>query len=277
VTCAPEPSTRGVLTRFRKRPRAGGGSCVPSGPRGRFQPAPVAPVPFAARLSSRCFREPVRIRREGGPKARPALPARSPPPLVRSPAERPPPRRGEDNYGGGFGSDASILAALVGGGWKALNWLEWAAANARTRPGIGAPLVKKPRHPATCSRDPWFSFRVRAPTFSARAADKWVPRMKRGMTDVFDGVKAFSPRRSPPYISRRDNRRAVRVAQGRLRRRGAAARRAVLDQPGQPCTLQPPRDVRLAATWRSAFDPSRTRGETLSLREREGPKRSLGG
>ena len=31
--------------------------------------------------------------------------------------------------------------------------------------------------------------------------------------------------------------------------RGAAARSAVLDQPGPSSTLQPPRDVRLGPTW----------------------------
>jgi len=33
---------------------------------------------------------------------------------------------------------------------------------------------------------------------------------------------------------------------GAQRRRAAAARRAVLDQPEQPCTLQPSRDLRIA-------------------------------
>jgi len=33
---------------------------------------------------------------------------------------------------------------------------------------------------------------------------------------------------------------------GAQRRRAAAARRAVLDQPEQSCTLQPPRDLRIA-------------------------------
>ena len=55
-----------------------------------------------------------------------------------------------------------------------------------------------------------------------------------------------APKERPPYISRRDDRRAVWVAQGRLRRRGAAARRAGLGQPLQPSTLHPPRDLRRA-------------------------------
>jgi len=49
---------------------------------------------------------------------------------------------------------------------------------------------------------------------------------------------------------------------GAQRRRAAAARRAVLDQPEQPCTLQPPRDLRIApdrwSVWRTVGDLSGT-------------------
>ncbi len=40
------------------------------------------------------------------------------------------------------------------------------------------------RHPALYARDPWFSFHVRDSRRTAPAADKWVPRIKRGMTVI---------------------------------------------------------------------------------------------
>ena len=121
MTVVLEPSTRGVLTRFRKRPRAGGGRCVSSGPRGRFQPTPAtllepSPPGFRPDVSG----SPSGSVAKAARRPRPALPARSPPPRIRSPAERPPPRRGKEKYGRGFRGDASILDVLVGGGVKAL-------------------------------------------------------------------------------------------------------------------------------------------------------------
>ena len=61
MTVAPEPSARGVLTRFRKKPRTGGGHAFPPDRAGDFSPRLPRRSPLAARLSSRCFREPVRI------------------------------------------------------------------------------------------------------------------------------------------------------------------------------------------------------------------------
>ena len=68
------------------------------------------------------------------------------------------------------------------------------------RPGaVGSatdPSNHKHRHPALYARDPWFSLHVSARAISARAADKWVPRMKRGMTVGFWGVAEAPP---PPF------------------------------------------------------------------------------
>jgi len=91
-------------------------------------------------------------------RPRPALPARSPPPLVRSPAERPPPRRGEEKYAGGFGRDASIFPGLVGGGAKVLIWLgSYASIPAQLRvfatsPTRSSSLPKGPKRNLTFFR-----------------------------------------------------------------------------------------------------------------------------
>jgi hypothetical protein len=109
-----KPSRRGVLTRSRSGPPAGGGEATPSGPRGRFQPAPVAPAvrprggvpavrsgPPEAPSRTPTFRRPS----HPGP-ATPAdghAPLDRPAPPVRSPAGRPPQRWGDKQYGRGLG------------------------------------------------------------------------------------------------------------------------------------------------------------------------------
>lgn len=104
-----------------KEAQGGRKDCVPSGPRGRFQPTPAALVePLAAGFRPDVSGNPSGSVAKAARRPRPALPARSPPPLVRSPAERPPPRRGEEQYGRGFRGDASISDALVGQRDKAL-------------------------------------------------------------------------------------------------------------------------------------------------------------
>lgn len=121
MTVVREPSARGVLTRFRQWPPAGGERCVPSGPRGRFQPAPAAPVEPRRWIFVPMFQgtrpDPSRGRPEGHDQRFPLdHPRRS----FGRQLKRPPPRRGEEKYGSGFQGDASILDWLVGRGGKVL-------------------------------------------------------------------------------------------------------------------------------------------------------------
>jgi len=123
-----EPSGRGVLTRSRQRPPTGGDLAF-SGPPGRFQPGPVA-----RRRRGRAVRRQVGdwffpARPSGGltrlepvpagddiDTGRRALPARPPPPPVRSPAGRPPRGRGEPEYGAGSEGGGQDFDRDAGGG-----------------------------------------------------------------------------------------------------------------------------------------------------------------
>jgi hypothetical protein len=146
-------------------------------------------------------------------RPRPALPARSPPPLVRSPAERPPPRRGEEKYAGGFASDASIFGMLVGGGLRALSLLGLGVLNARGRTGIAPPTPP----PARSRVIPEASQRLSGTqgVTKRRARRTWVPALRAarcGRDDTCFGPLGRSPsppRRSHPYTLRRDDRRAA--------------------------------------------------------------------
>jgi hypothetical protein len=121
VTVGREPSARGVLTRFRQWPPAGGERCVPSGPRGRFQPAPAAPVEPRRWIFVPMFQgtrpDPSRGRPESHDQH---FPLDHPRRAFGRQLKRPPPRRGKEKYGSGFQGDASILDRLVGGGGKVL-------------------------------------------------------------------------------------------------------------------------------------------------------------
>ena len=93
--------------------------------------------------------------------------------------------------------------------------------------------------------------------FSARAAEGWVPRMKRGMTGGFARVKALLLREGALLTSHGETIAGLfgLLKDGAQRRRAADGRRPVLDQPDQPSTLQPPRDLRLAPTWKVGLRP----------------------
>jgi hypothetical protein len=137
-----KPSGRGVLTRSRSGPPAGGGEATPSGPRGRFQPAPVAPV-FRPRGGVPAVRsgppeapsETPTLRRPGHPgPTRPAdghAPLDRPAPPVRSPAGRPPQRWGSSDYAGGFEGEDKFGVIPVASGRKGLDSLRAGVVYAR--------------------------------------------------------------------------------------------------------------------------------------------------
>ena len=121
-----EPSDRGFLTRSDGGPRRAEGRRTPSGPRGRFQPAPGAPRLSAPRG---CSRRPVRLARSPirdlhvrptGPTrsratGRRTLPARPPPPPVRSPAGRPPLRWDSPDCAGALRAGAPVTLIILQG------------------------------------------------------------------------------------------------------------------------------------------------------------------
>ncbi len=200
MTVVHEPSTRGVLTRFRKRPRAGGGHAFPPDRAGDFSPRLPRRSPSPSGFRPDVSGSPSGSVAKAAQRPRPALPARSPPPLDRSPAERPPPRRGKEKYGGGFQGDASILDGLVGGGGKVLIYL-----------GSGAPIPAYPRGLAlavnqqqtlrSSAFDPGRTFKSSAPPLgelSAKPTEGAVPHRPARPPPTRRATTPRGGRRSPP-------------------------------------------------------------------------------
>jgi hypothetical protein len=177
---------------------------------------------LAAWLSSRCFREPVQIRRVGGHQRPPTSASRSTTPNSRY-GRRPsalPVLSGEIEYAGGFGAEESALRES----YRALISL---GSISRT-------------HSVDRRLSPYSS------TLSHRERDRSVRRPPAVSPETEPSLH-LTARRSP------DCRGLSRTT--RTRRRAAAARRAVLDRPLQSGTLQPPRDVRFTPTMAVGLRP----------------------
>ena len=113
-----------IFNPLRWRPPAGGGATYPvRTARAISARAWRVRRSFAAGASSRCFREPAQDARSVTEDHRPTLPARPPPPPVRSPAGRPPRWWGEAYYAGVLEVRDEIGSVLGVGGHRALNLL----------------------------------------------------------------------------------------------------------------------------------------------------------
>ena len=170
-----EPSDRGFLTRSDGGPRRAEGRRTPSGPHGRFQPAPGAPrlsaprgVPAVRSGSPEAPSETSTFRPTGPTRSRATgrrtLPARPPPPPVRSPAGRPPLRWDSPDCAGALRAGAPVTLIILqvvervgvfgnaGGdrrGWIPMRGHELTASSSKSCPGVEGECVSPPPPPAS--------------------------------------------------------------------------------------------------------------------------------